>query len=263
MVTYQTLHTQEQLQAVVDLEIDIWQMSPRDAISLHMLFVINHNGGLILGALDGRRMIGASVALPVPRPHGLVLWSHLTAVLPDYQGQGVGFGLKQEQRKWALAQDYPAIHWTYDPLQRGNASFNLHRLGARSSLYHVNFYGRINDGINSGLDSDRLEVNWPLAAAKTGRGGGQTALPSPAESHFLLWQDAEGRPQLAQPLMPSDERCYVEIPCSIRTIKEQDMGLAQAWQQALRQTLLQAFGAGWELVDFHTQGGRCWYVLGH
>jgi predicted GNAT superfamily acetyltransferase len=46
-------------------------------------------------------------------------------------------------------------------LQLGNAHLNLRSLGAVGVQYHANLYGPMG-GINGGLPSDRLVVEWQL-----------------------------------------------------------------------------------------------------
>ena len=66
---------------------------------------------------------------------------------PSHQGTAVGFVLKQHQRSWALERDIDTIEWTFDPLVRRNAYFNLTKLGARLVGYVDNFYGKLHDGV--------------------------------------------------------------------------------------------------------------------
>ena len=42
------------------------------------------------------------------------------------------------------------IVWTFDPLVRRNARLNLIKLGADVDGFEVDFYGNMDDGINSG-----------------------------------------------------------------------------------------------------------------
>ncbi len=57
------------------------------------------------------------------------------------------------------------MRWTYDPLQLGNAHLNLRSLGAVGARYHANYYGAMG-GINGGLPSDRLVVEWDLVGTR-------------------------------------------------------------------------------------------------
>ena len=57
------------------------------------------------------------------------------------------------------------MRWTFDPLQLGNAHLNLRSLGAIGAQYHPNLYGPMG-GINGGLPSDRLVVEWDLVGRR-------------------------------------------------------------------------------------------------
>jgi predicted GNAT superfamily acetyltransferase len=128
-----------------------------------LLRALAHSGNYVVGLYDGERMIGASAgwfAAPAERS----LHSHITGVLPEYQGRGLGRAIKQHQREWAFARDVGRITWTFDPLVARNAHFNLRVLGARVTEYLVNQYGAMDDGVNLGDESDRVMVSWALAA---------------------------------------------------------------------------------------------------
>jgi predicted GNAT superfamily acetyltransferase len=71
--------------------------------------------------------------------------------------------LKLYQRDWCLARGIGHVRWTFDPLRTVNATLNIHRLGATSATYLPDYYGEM-AGINQGLASDRLLVDWDLAA---------------------------------------------------------------------------------------------------
>src|SRR5437868_1566843 len=140
----------------------VWGLPPRDAVPSNLLHAMVNSGSLVVGASEDNKLIGMALMFPTDRSKHKRLWSHMAAVDPAYQSQGIGFGLKQFQRKWALEKGYQEIGWTFDPLQRGNANFNLHVLGTVTNTYHVNFYGEMTDGINAGLPSDRVEAVWHL-----------------------------------------------------------------------------------------------------
>ena len=50
--------------------------------------------------------------------------------------------------------------WTFDPLVRRNAWFNISVLGATIDDYLVDFYGQMHDSINGNDPTDRLLVAW-------------------------------------------------------------------------------------------------------
>ncbi len=265
-VEYRLLNTISDLEQFVALEIAIWGLGEREALPASVMRPLLDHGGLALGAYDGTRMVGLSFALPARFGEDWGLWSYVTGVHPDYQGQGIGFALKQQQRAWALEQGYETIRWTYDPLQRGNAHFNLHRLGAVARIYHLNYYGEMTDGINAGLPSDRVEVEWrlvngrveALALGKNGEGQPRQAAPGT----FLLLPDTEGKPLLKTPLETRPAALYLEIPAALDKLKRARPALAYGWRIALREALLIAFDIGYVAVDFASQpDGRGWYVL--
>ena len=91
------------------------------------------------------------------------LHSHLAGVVAERAGRGHGEALKRHQWGWARDRGLEAITWTFDPLVRRNAVFNLVKLGARVTDYREDFYGEIDDGINAGERTDRLLVRREVA----------------------------------------------------------------------------------------------------
>ena len=90
------------------------------------------------------------------------LHSHVTGILPGVRRTGLGRAMKLHQRAWAADHGLAWVTWTFDPLVRRNAWFNLGVLGAHVHEYLVDFYGPIDDAINAGDESDRLLVAWPV-----------------------------------------------------------------------------------------------------
>lgn len=124
-----------------------------------LMMVIQAEGGLVAGAFLADRLVGYVFGFPTRDP--AVQHSHRLAVVPDMRGRGLGADLKWYQRKWCLARGITQVRWTFDPSRITNARLNLNRLGGRSSTYLVDYYGEMG-GINSGLPSDRLLVDWHL-----------------------------------------------------------------------------------------------------
>ncbi len=257
-----------QLEQVVNLEIEVWGLSPRDAVPSSLLHVLAVQGGLVLGAFVASNLVGTALAFPIRRGPRWLLWSHMVAVHPHYQGQGIGFALKCAQREWALRHQYTQIAWTFDPLQRGNAKFNLHQLGAVARVYHENFYGEMTDSLNSGLPSDRLEVVWNLNEQRVKRrvSGGISLPSSPVDlvsiSPGIIMQAAsDGSPVLRQEWPENVPNYYAEIPPSLGQLRMRNLELALKWRLALRHALTRAFQHGFYAYDFVYCDGRWWYVL--
>ena len=89
----------------------------------------------------------------------LCLYSQLTGVLPSYQSR-TGLPIKLLQREIVRSEGIERIAWAFDPLQAGNAHFNLAKLGASAGKYIENMYGERTDALNVGVATDRLIVEW-------------------------------------------------------------------------------------------------------
>lgn len=261
-VEYRQLTTVAELEQVVEVEMAVWGLPPRDAVPVNIMRPMSAHGGHILGAFDGERMVGMSVAFPA-RYHGRwVLWSHMAAVLPELQGQGIGVGIKLAQRTWALEHGYDEIRWTFDPLQRGNANFNLHLLGATASIYHVNYYGMMEDAINRDSASDRIEASWKLRDRRVkaiAEGKPPKSIRSSQERVVILCDGASGPETMDIPAGAA--LLYAQVPR--RSALSGDT--LQAWRTALRQTLQTAFERGYVAVDVAeddtTDSDASYYVL--
>lgn len=255
MAEIRLLQTPAEMQAVVDLELAVWSLPPIEVLPAHMLMTIALNGGQVLGAYAGQTMIGMSVALPAWRAAERILWSHMAGVRPDWQGRGVGTALKLKQHELAAVAGFKSVRWTFDPLQRGNASFNFRLSGVWASRYYPNHYGEMEDGINAGLPSDRLEAHWPTRAAASHK---PTQLTAPGQ--LLLKADAAGRP-LAGALPDSVSPVGIEIPRELAGLKQRDPALALQWRLAVRAAFQTAFTQGYRATSFCDLEGRAVYLL--
>lgn len=137
----------------------------RTMVSPEIIVACVHNGAYAsLARIDGQ-IVGAAFAFvgrELDDARGPNLHSHAAGVLPEWSGGGVGERLKRHQWQWARDNGFATVTWTFDPLVRRNAWFNLVRLGASVLGYHENFYGELADGINAGEQSDRLLVRWDV-----------------------------------------------------------------------------------------------------
>ncbi len=157
-IEFRELRTAAELAPMPGLESRVWG-GHGELVAVNMLVATISEGGMAIGAFDGDRLVGSVYGFATHDPH--VLHSHYLAVDPDYRGSGLGVALKHRQREWCLANGRTAMRWTFDPLQLGNAHLNLRSLGAVGAQYHVDLYGAMG-GINGGLPSDRLVVEWNL-----------------------------------------------------------------------------------------------------
>ena len=167
----------DEMEACVALQIETWGFDESDAIPRKSFLLAQKIGGQVIGAFEtgneGTReqtpkgtLVGFAMSLPGikespegPRPY---LHSHMLAVRPSHRNRGLGAQLKWEQRRDALSRGIRHMEWTFDPLQIKNASLNIHRLGAISRAYLVDFYGVSSSRLQGGLPTDRLLAEWEL-----------------------------------------------------------------------------------------------------
>ncbi|WP_406313230.1 GNAT family N-acetyltransferase [Streptosporangium sp. NBC_01639] len=228
---------------------DIWQHDPGDPpISVELMRALSHAGNYVAGAYQGDRMVGASVAF-FGAPTGQVLHSHVTGAVT---GRGIGFALKLHQRAWALDRGLDRITWTYDPLVRRNAHFNLVKLGARPEEYLPSFYGAMEDAINAGDESDRVLAVWrlsepPVVAAVRGEPYRPQVPPDAVTG--LAWSDdgpVAGR---------RDARVVlVATPPDIETLRRADPAAAGVWRRAVRDVLGGLLAEGGRVTGFTGEG---------
>ena len=214
------------VRAVAALFDELWGVSGGELFD-HLLMALGLAGNYVAGAFAGGGvLVGASVGFAAVGERK-ELHSHITGVLPSWQGSGIGTALKLHQRAWALARGIDVISWTFDPLVRRNAVFNLRRLGAVVERYLVDAYGPMKDAVNADQGSDRLLVAWWLA--------GDDA-PAPAE-HAPAPADGAGA-----------RRASVATPADVEALRRDDPEAARRWRLQVRSQLRPALDAGWRVI---------------
>src|SRR5512133_255062 len=156
-----------------------------------MLLALDFAGNTVLLATQNGKPVGATLGF-LGWNDGVHLHSHMAAVVPWHRGGGVGYALKLFQRALCLEQGITEMRWTFDPLIRRNAHFNLAKLGAEVTGFLPDFYGRLDDVISGSDRSDRFEVRWALGSARVRRAlDGRPAPHWRAEGSWALDADFE------------------------------------------------------------------------
>jgi predicted GNAT superfamily acetyltransferase len=227
-MTIRPLNDISEFRECLDLQRECFGFADIDILPARFFVVLHAIGGLVLGALDGGRLIGFLNTIPALRD-GVPYWhSQMMAVTPEYQGAGVGSRLKLAQREQALDQGIRRIEWTFDPLESRNAHFNLQKLGVIVRRYQVNYYGEITSALHHGLDSDRAVAEWLLDE------------PRPA---------SEG------------ETRRVFIPADIQSLKKQSIESARDIQLRVREQFLKNLGDGFIVAGFEKKDEWSEYIF--
>ncbi|MGH9118294.1 MAG: GNAT family N-acetyltransferase [Acidimicrobiales bacterium] len=258
-----TIRTLDSINAIAALDAvfaQVWGSRGHAFVPIELTQAMRYAGNYVVGAFAGERMIGGSVGFFGEHEGRRHLHSHITGVLPDLQARALGYAIKVHQRAWALEAGLDEVVWTYDPLIRRNAYFNLSKLGAEVVGYEPNFYGdALGDDINAGDESDRAVVRWPIASAGVAArladpGGSERRLGGRADAAVILDDGPTPRKVGDDPGRP----LCAWVPPDIVAIRRSDPALALAWRRALRATLGAAVAEGYVAVDMSRDG---WYRL--
>ena len=234
-------------------------------VTSNLLRALVHAGGYCSVVLDDDdRVVGAALGFPsrdASLPGGVYLHSHMAAVVDGLRDRGIGAAIKQHQRAWAREQGIPVVSWTFDPLVRRNAHFNVNRLGVEVRAYHPDFYGVMTDAINAGDRTDRL-VAWWVVDSERAHAAAQGDLVIP--DHDSMLQNArdlirldDGVPRLADPPAPG-ETVLVSLPDDVVSLRQADPALGLQWRLAVREALTTSFEAGLRVSAVTSAGA---YVL--
>ena len=202
-------HTPADSALIADLFDKVWDV--KSMVSPEIMTASLHNGGYGSVIYIDSRPVGAAFALvgrALPGLNGPNLHSHATGVLPEFVGKGIGEMIKRHQWDWAKENGFDTITWTFDPLVRRNAHFNVVKLGARVLGYHQNFYGELDDGINAGEQSDRVLVRWNVAG-----------VAAPQANTFVE---------------PSQTAVVIETPADIEQLRKTDRVQSDGWRARQR-----------------------------
>lgn len=159
-VTIRKCEALEEMQACFALQKEVWNFSDADLVPVRLFVVANKIGGQVVGAFDGRELVGFALAIPGNRHGHSYLHSQMLAVRQQYRNGGLGRRLKLYQRDDALARGFELMEWTFDPLEIKNAYLNIEKLGAIARRYNVNQYGITTSPLQGGLPTDRLVAEW-------------------------------------------------------------------------------------------------------
>ncbi|TFD15760.1 GNAT family N-acetyltransferase [Cryobacterium sp. TMT1-21] len=179
-----------------------------------MLLALDFAGNTVLIATAAGKPVGATLGF-LGWTDGIHLHSHMSAVVPWQRSSGVGYALKLFQRSLCLQHGITDMRWTFDPLIRRNAHFNLIKLGAEVVRFLPDFYGRLDDVITGSDCSDRFEMRWRMDSPRALRALAGTPQPQWAVSERL-------------PLDVDFERLRADDPAAAARLRDQSRRLFDA-----------------------------------
>jgi len=263
------MKSMSEMGAIEEIQLLIWGKDEREIMPGHLLHALQHNGAALLGAFDGSKLVGFTLAVLATvedlnnridqvAAARLKMYSVIAGVLPDYRDANVGYQLKLAQRDFALRIGVRLITWTYDPLESRNARFNVGKLGAICHRYHRNFHGDL-VGINAGLATDRFEVEWWVTSNRVKGRVAQKRRPLSLQSlldggavlvnEAIFNADGLPVPPLNYVSRPGN-LMLVEIPAEFQVIKQDDFLLALRWRQHSQELFEELFYSGFMVTDF-------------
>jgi len=227
--------TLEEFEECVLIEHATWG---KDISVVSSIFVVAfHTGGQVLGAFDGKRMLGFTLALLGIRDGETFLHSHMTAVLPEFRDSGIGRRLKLFQREEALKRGIKLVEWTFDPLESKNAHFNLMRLGAVARRWIPNCYGVTESPLHGSLPTDRLVAEWRLDSGRV---------------RSIVAGDREPVSGMAK---------RVEFPSDFSRIRDTDLDSARRIQSRVRDEFTTLLEKDYVATGLETRDGVASYIL--
>jgi len=242
MVRIRAISDPKDLRSAVDVQVSAWGSSCHDITPAHVLKAVAENGGLVLGAFEGDRMVGFSWGFPVYSGEKPFFYSHQTGVVDERKYGGVGFELKKAQRGYALNMGFDLVKWTFDPLQSLNAYFNVNKLGVVVRAFKENYYGELEDSINRGMPTDRFIAEWwirsPRVVERVERGRRPALQEVLGAVKVDLVVEYSGDPPRFHGFRKSSSReVGIYIPRSISRLRDADPGEALRWRLGVRETL--------------------------
>ncbi|HUQ61450.1 GNAT family N-acetyltransferase [Lentzea sp.] len=223
-------------------------------VNAELLRAMAKAGSYVAGAFDGDELVGACIGFCSPPAAG-ALHSHIAGVAAGMRGRNVGYAMKLDQRTWALERGLTEVTWTFDPLVRRNAHFNLGKLAADATEYLPDFYGSMDDDINGGGETDRLLVRWPITSPEVVAACEGHPRTTAATGVIGLGISEDGLPVRGT---CSASTVLVAVPPDVETLRATNPAAATEWRYAVRDVLGGLLAAGARITGFDRSG---WYVV--
>lgn len=271
-IKIQPLVDAQDMAAFVRLQHEEWGDDPTQLICQPMLLAMARNGGSVLGAFDGNKLVGGAVAFlgaaiddeNRPAMANLKLVGQRLVVDENYRNQGVGYRLKLAQYAFCQQRSIRLMTWLFDPLMSVSAHIAIRKLGGVVSEKVATVW----DGDAATTANHYLQADWwltsdrvkqrltkgrtPLALEQYLEAGTQIMNPSKLNTANF----PEPSPDYKQ---PTSALGLIEIPARFSHLAKSDPDLAQTWREHIQALFGLILREGFILTDFvHTshQGRR-------
>lgn len=242
-----------------EIQRAVWGYSDLMVFPYTILISMQHNGGVLLGAYVNDELVGFVAGYLGMAGAKLYLFSQRMGVLPEYQGQSLGYQLKVAQREQMLRQGIDIIVWTYDPLEGKNATLNIEKLGGIVRSYARDIYGFVQNPLQTGMTTDRFLLEWHLMSDRVReRVRGHYQRPRAEDwlsgedmplVNYAAWEGDVPRP-LAADLGVEHKQVLVQVPTNLQRIKRYDLETARSWRTITRIIFESYFQRGYVLTGF-------------
>lgn len=193
-VTIRRIIDSDDAEVVTQLSDEIWGSGVM--VPTNLLRAVAMAGTPALVAERDGRAIGFALGFPALSSGYTYVHSHQVGVLAAHRAEHVGFALKMAQRSECLSIGVSEMRWTFDPMLRTHARFNLIHLGAEVIDFIEHCYGSRADNFNAGDRTDRFKVRWMLEREIADRAeclpaGTDDTIEVPDDYHQLRRVDAD------------------------------------------------------------------------
>lgn len=252
-----------EMRAVEELQKEIWGIPDLDVVPFTHMVAVKEAGGVLVGAFDGRILVGFVYGFPSFEHGELAHHSHMLAVKPAYRNLDLGRRLKLAQRDHVIAQGIRVVSWTFDPLQSLNAHFNFGKLAVMCDRYLPDFYGDDATSFLHQTGTDRLWVSWFVSSERVKRCIAGVDEPVKVETIVPLVQVAQDEMPRRNDVIAAlaHEHAVIEIPTNIDALQQQNRETALQWRAETRWAFTEALQAGYVVELFTRERHVGKYVL--
>lgn len=249
---------------VIRLHKTIWGLTNLEITPSHIYIATNHAGGHTLIAYLNDIPVGYIYGFPGrDAQHKTFFYIHNIGILEAYRSLGIGLQLMLELRKRLIENDYHLVKWTFDPLETLNASLYIGKLGGITNDYIPEYYGEMNDSINRGLPSDRLNLYWHIKSKHVFEKLAQITKRKTLEVNPKLCLNRIGENNDTEDLnAPSKQQNYfLQLPTNYHDLKEKSENATYKWRINIRKHMQKAFAEGLYITDTLYSQNRFFYLL--